>query len=109
MKTYSKEQRRHIRIKLPIRLRSKSAFGPGSRVENISLCGIRISSQYRLSQGEICTIELGFAKGRWIPFTVRTVWIVEVQSDTDLCYDTGCEFIEMSPPAEKALKRLLHR
>jgi hypothetical protein len=109
METYSKgkERRRHPRLKLPIQLRPTSSLGPGSRVENISPGGIRISSQRRLPPGETCEIELALSEGGWILVQVRAVWVVELPSETAFKYDMGCELMDLSSEAEKSLENLL--
>jgi hypothetical protein len=104
-----KDLRRYPRMRVPVQLRPESVFGPKSRVQDISLGGLRIAGQKRIKRGKIYRIKFALADGSWAAAKIRLVWIVELPSEQTLKYDIGCEFTDLPVDTEKGLKELLTR
>ncbi len=103
------ERRSHLRMGKRIQLRPISVFGQDSKVENISLGGMRIQSQKSFSLGETLQIQLSLEETNWAKADVRVVWINEKNQDVSNRFDIGCEFVDLPFDMQNELWVLLDK
>lgn len=103
------ERRSHPRMEMPVLLRPKSLFGQKSRVQNIGIGGLRISSQKNFGVGKNLKIQISFPRGEWTDANVRVVWIKEFSPDSGPHYDVGCEFVDLPFDVQNELWVLLDK
>jgi len=101
------ERRSHPRSAHRVKVRPKILFGPDSKVENISLGGMKIHSLKKYSLGDVLRLQMSLKDTEWADTTVRVVWIREQEAEMDPRFDLGCEFIDLAFDVQNELWMLL--
>lgn len=102
----SKERRRYSRVNVPIYYRSARMFGPRKPAGDISLGGIRISTDDELKLGKRLEIELFLPDGGTLSCDVRVAW-VRPHPEGFAAYEAGLEFLALDEEQAARVARCL--
>jgi hypothetical protein len=98
-----KGPRKYPRFEISVQLRPTEFFGKESRVQNISMGGVRIFGTKDITVGTTLNIDFALPSGEWVMAGIRVVWAKERPSQPSLKYDIGCRFTGISPESQQIL------
>jgi len=107
------QRRRHRRLRVPVSYSPPRYFGPPRilaqkrQISDISLGGVRISSDEPLIEGKGLQLELHLPIKQEVTASARVVWVKELPPGSDARYDVGLEFIHMPASAMDELETIL--
>lgn len=101
------DRRRYRRIDVPIYYRGARLFGSKRTASDLSMGGIRISTDDLLTVGKRIEIELFLAEDVSVTCDVRVAWIRPTPDDPLAKYEAGLEFVGLTPEDAGLLERFL--
>ena len=102
-------RRQYPRYNAPICYRSASLFSARKPLVNISLGGIRIYSDDEFKIGKRLEIELILPDDTILTCTAKVIWQKPLAAGATARYDTGLQFLDISPDHLEQLSEILER
>jgi c-di-GMP-binding flagellar brake protein YcgR len=103
------ERRRYQRVAAPVLYRFPRHSTPKRPVKNISLGGVRVSSDEDFDIGRTLDLELFLPNGMTIEAVAKVVWVKKQLPGSEGLYDVGLEFIDLSETARMELDFILNQ
>lgn len=104
---FKTERRRFPRVMAPVFYRAPRILTKKRRVSNISVAGVRIYSDEYLKEGERLELKFFLPSGLTFEAIARVAWIKELPPGSEVVYDVGLEFLDLSDKMVKELKGVL--
>jgi c-di-GMP-binding flagellar brake protein YcgR len=91
-----RDQRRHVRVKVPIGCYCERLTSRQLRLLDISLGGARAYSESAPVKDDSLEIELLLPDGKRLKCPARVVWVKALSGETAAQYEVGLRFLDLS-------------
>lgn len=105
----SQNRRQYPRYNASICYRAASLFSARKPIVDIGLGGIRIHIDEHLKIGKRLEIELILPENTTLTCTVKVVWVSSLVEGNSAKYETGLQFLNISPENVKHLAKVLEQ
>ncbi len=102
-----KERRRYPRVKAEVFYRAPRVAPLKRPIYDISLGGVRIHCDERLSKDQQLELEFFLPNDYVLVAIARVVWTRELPEGSDAAYAVGLEFMHLNPEAAVELKKFM--